>query len=578
MPSAIKKCLDKNEKKYIEHNLIAYIGNKRRLLPLLEKAINHLNDYGSQAISKNGYFIDLFAGTGVVSRFAKSIGFRVISNDWEYYSYIINKSFIENNKNFFSLFQKEGGIEAVLNRLNKLTGYRPANSYIASYYCPQNDKNPDTAHERLFYTRQNGILIDNIRAGLDKLYPPYKNKQNRFKNHFLLSLLLYEASRRSNTSGVFKGFHNGFGGKGKDALKRILSPVKLEKPCLSSQKKRCKVFKSDAVRLAHRLKKIKAEVIYLDPPYNQHQYGSNYHLLNTIAKNDQPPVSKKYRFHNKVIDKSAIRKDWIKTRSSFCYRQSAVADFKKLVNDVNSKYLMISYSTEGIIPFKDMLDILAAKGRIGIVTTGYVRYRGGRQANTTKNKNIEFILLVDTALKCRPCDINNVKKIILDNNFNNIFEETFPLRLHNNDYRIIINENGYNIKLLEENITLALDDCLRLRPDRNKEFNSLDYKKKKKLYNKINSYLIKTNADEVVYLIKTLGSGKLLINRNYLLRRLIRLYRKINPQKNRLKYQEITALLKKEVSYNSVFSQNKKLLGKLKASLTEKQKSLTSAA
>ena len=75
---------------YVEKNLIAYIGNKRRLLPLIEAALNRINIKDK----KSKKFLDVFAGTGVVSRLAKNLGFEVHTNDWEYYSYIMNQALL----------------------------------------------------------------------------------------------------------------------------------------------------------------------------------------------------------------------------------------------------------------------------------------------------------------------------------------------------------------------------------------------------------------------------------------------------------------------------------------------------
>ncbi len=170
------------EKDFVEKNLIAYIGNKRKLIPLICKAIKEIQNRGSQKIDNEGLFIDFFAGTGVVSRLAKSLGFRVHSNDWETYSYIINKIYIEESEDILNLFLSEGGIDKVLEKLNALDKPIAKQSYIAKYYCPQNDETPDVYRERLFYTQQNGILIDNIRSAIDVLYSKNTPEDKRKKN------------------------------------------------------------------------------------------------------------------------------------------------------------------------------------------------------------------------------------------------------------------------------------------------------------------------------------------------------------------------------------------------------------
>ena len=115
----------------------------------------------------------------------------------------------------------------------------------------------------------------------------------------------------------------------------------------------------------------------------------------------------------KKTNKSAIRTDWTKTKSTFCYKSSAEADFKKLIDNINAEHLMISYSTDGIIPFDNILDILSSKGKINIVSSEYTKYRGGKQALTTKTKNVEFVILVDcTEEKKAVFDMAAEKKVV----------------------------------------------------------------------------------------------------------------------------------------------------------------------
>ena len=117
----------------------------------------------------------------------------------------------------------------------------------------------------------------------------------------------------------------------------------------------------------------------------------------------------------KKVDKSAIRKDWTVTRSNFCYKGSAEEEFAKLIDTINAKHLLISYSTDGIIPFDNFLDIISHKGKLSIVTSEYEKYRGGKQALTSQLKNVEFITMIDTTQKKSIYDINAIRKdLIMD--------------------------------------------------------------------------------------------------------------------------------------------------------------------
>lgn len=397
---------------YLEKQLIAYIGNKRRLLPLIEAALRRCVPDGESGAGP--LFVDFFSGSGSVARLAKLLGFSVIANDWEYYAAVLNRAFLTTGRTELAgLYPERGGIEKVLALLNTLPPPAPADRYISEYYCPRDTAAADPDRERLFYTRENGERIDAIRAWIEREYPGEQEEPRRRREKvLLLGLLLYEAATHANTSGVFKAYHRGFGGQAGDALGRIMGPVALEYPELIDGE--AEVASSDAAELARRLAATgrRAQVAYLDPPYNQHQYGSNYHLLNTIARNDKPTLSREILQAGKKVEKGGIRHDWITTRSSYCYRKTAVAAFTELVSVIDARFLLVSYSTEGIIPFREMLEILGQRGRLDIEVAEYTRYRGGKQALGTTLHNAEFVLIADTEKRNRPEDTARLLKLL----------------------------------------------------------------------------------------------------------------------------------------------------------------------
>lgn len=492
-----------NNENYLKNNIIAYIGNKRNLLNLIEKAVKST---GLLENKKDAIFLDLFAGSGVVSRLAKMLGFKVIANDWEHYSYIINKAFLELDNSFLKdSFKKLGGLSKTLKILNNLNVPEKKDKYISKFYCPEDDDNPDLLNERMFYTNYNGSRIDAIRAKIDEWV---KIKAiNEDEEYLLLALLLYEASTRSNTSGVFKGFHKGFGGTNGDALSRILKPLELNKPDLINGNKSV-VFKEDAVKLSEIIKKEKIDILYLDPPYNQHQYGSNYHLLNTIALNDKPIINKNIYIDGKKYNKSAIRKDWINTKSTFCSKKTALYDFRKIIKNINAHYILVSYSTDGIISFNDMLRLLSKKGRLSICLSEYVKYRGGKQAVTTQVRNIEFILIVNTKEKGNIKDILKIKKILLINKINMFMKRTInPIRAESIGYYFA---NNINMIIPEENSLQkfydSYDMILNLSHNRiinrektKKDLTKLSHEQLEKIYNDL-EYITNLTKEDEIYL------------------------------------------------------------------------------
>ena len=390
---------------YLKNNLIAYIGNKRRLLPFIENAF--LNILEEDKNIKTA--LDLFAGSGSVSRLLKTLNLKVYSNDWEYYSYILNYAHIcINEKDVKNMFKHTGGVENTINIINNIETINDKDRYISKYYAPLDDNNPDLKNERLFYTQYNATRIDIIRHNIEELY---KNKAiNKKEYYYLLASIIYEGATHTNTSGVFKAFHSGFGGRNKDALKRILSPISLKELSLYDGIKG-EVSMLDANEYVLKNKDKHFDLVYLDPPYNQHQYGSNYHLLNTIALWDKPEINREIYINGKKTDKVGIIKDLVKTKSDYCYKKTSKDAFKNLIDNINASHIVLSYSTDGIIDYDDLISILESKGKLKIVTSEYTKYRGAKRSVINKTKNVEYLFIVDTKKTNKNNKNNNIKYI-----------------------------------------------------------------------------------------------------------------------------------------------------------------------
>lgn len=404
---------------YLTHQIIPYIGNKRKLLTLIYSALKLI--FGENFRGKR--FLDPFAGSGVVSRLAKYLGFEVDANDWEPYSYVINYAYLTINKSDLeNLYYSMGGIDVIISHLNNPESVPEGDQYIARFYSPKSDDNPDYRKERLFYTRSNGLTIDRIRNELERLYPKddiNSNEELMKEKNLLLAILLYQAATHTNTSGVFKAYHKGFGGFSGDALSRILKPISMERPVLIDSLYTQRVFCEDANVLVTSgpLASRFYDVVYLDPPYNQHQYGSNYHMLNTIALWDKPLLHETsgndcFEKAGGGAGKAAIRRDWIKTRSDYCYRDRATAAFMNLISSLETDHIIVSYSTEGIIPFEELIRICSTQGRVSLITNEYVKYPGGKQSIKRVSHNIEFVIVVERGKKMLVSDLELVQDAI----------------------------------------------------------------------------------------------------------------------------------------------------------------------
>jgi adenine-specific DNA-methyltransferase len=381
---------------FIKDQLIPYIGNKRRLVRLIGRAIEATG-------VREGTFYDVFAGSTVVARLAKSLGFRTIANDWEPYSCFIATAYLKNNRP--PEFRALGGLEKSLGTLNAL---EPIRGYIATHYCPKDDEDYDSDTERMFYTQENGRRIDAMREQI--AYWKASGDVDDNEEAVLLAPLIYQSSYCSNTSGVFKGFHRGWGGATKTAWYRIRSTLTLRPPILWDNRQDNLVYRRDANDL---LDEITCDIAYLDPPYNQHQYGSNYHLLNTVALWDKPPISPTFCARSDANGKSAIRMDWRTERKSpYCYKHSALGAFQQLVSGLRARYILVSYSTDGIIPLDDLLETLSDRGELSVVAQKYKRYRVSSQRPSHASHNIEFVAIVDTGRAANRANVRQVKQMV----------------------------------------------------------------------------------------------------------------------------------------------------------------------
>lgn len=378
----LRKTAARDTEEYVFSQLIPYIGNKRKLLDIIHQAIKLTN-------IENGTFVDLFSGSSVVSRFAKKLGFRVLSNDWEPYSEQIAIGTVVLNE--MPKFENFGGIEKVFDLLNNVV---PVEDYVTKHLCPTDDEKLDHEKDRLFFMRKNGMKIDAMRELISKWVEENKISQTEFS--YLMSSLLYSVSYVSNTSGVFKGFHRGWGGSNGTAQYRICSDISLKPPILFNNDQDNISIREDAGVLVNRLTEILGkipDIIYLDPPYNQHPYGSNYHVLNSITLWDKPDFPEKITRGTK----SAIRLDWrTERKSAYNSRPKAVQEFQELIDNISSKFILTSYSTEGNIPLNEMMKILGSKGTLRVVKREYVRYRVSPTRLSPKPRNVEFVVITDT--------------------------------------------------------------------------------------------------------------------------------------------------------------------------------------
>lgn len=417
---------------YLTRGIIAYIGNKRALFPFLSQTFLRC----SQELGGPGpvRFLDPFAGSGGVSRLGRALGFAVRSNDWERYAAVIARCrLVLSPSRLEAAFAAEGGPELAFSALDSFargdgaeaalrsmpspsarerwaaafSAAAGAEPYLARHYAPRSTEGADWRSERLFYTAENARFLDRAREAVEVLYPcdplgevadPSAGVDAKAA---LLDALIYEAATRVNTSGVFKACHRGFGGHGGDSLPRITSAMRLRPPDLVDGPEAL-VACSDAATFCATLGSREAgggvDIAYLDPPYNQHQYGSNYHLLTTLTSWDRPPVPEDRDGTGFLLDRSGIRGDWTRTRSDFCRRLEAPRAFSAVLDAIDARFVLVSYNDGGVVNLEELRELLEARGEVRVESVPYIAYRGGKQSATRTEGTRELLFVVDTSV------------------------------------------------------------------------------------------------------------------------------------------------------------------------------------
>ena len=186
-------------------------------------------------------------------------------------------------------------------------------------------------------------------------------------------------------------------------------------------------------------------------------------MLNTVSLWDKPYISNELNSRGVLIEKAAIRKDWIITRSDYCYRDSAVRAFSELIQNINAKYILISYSSEGIIPFETLIKICSEKGELDIVSDEYTKYRGGKQSIDRLNENIEFVLIVNTKEKNTNSSIKKIDHLMARKKLGLLFKKKYSFQKLCRNFRI--DRECKTITLPGSSITISTKDFYELKPE-----------------------------------------------------------------------------------------------------------------
>lgn len=307
--------------------VIKYIGSKRKLVPRIVAL--------AQAIPGARTALDLFTGTTRVAQGLKQAGFEVTANDLATYSEVLASAYIATDARRVDL----DALDAQLAELNALPGTR---GYFTRTFC----------EDARYVQPKNGMRVDAIRdriasMGLDAA-----------ATNILLTALLEAADRVDSTTGLQMAYL-------KSWAPRSFNPIELRIPALIPG--RGAALRMDANEFARAMTEV--DVAYLDPPYNQHSYHSNYHIWETIVRHDAPEAYGVARKRNDCRD----------VKSAYNSRSRAWAAFSDLVRAMRARNLIVSFSDEGFFSRDDITALLrGARGEVATIPVAGRRYVGAR--------------------------------------------------------------------------------------------------------------------------------------------------------------------------------------------------------
>jgi adenine-specific DNA-methyltransferase len=320
--------------------VIKYLGSKRVLLPTILEAVARcveadatLREKASAAADIT--VLDLFSGTARVGHALKAQGFRVLANDHNAYAHRLAQCYVEADRE---------AIEADARRLlAELAALKGSPGYFTQTFCEQSR----------YLQPHNGERVDAIREAIaQKQLPPLLEA-------VLLVSLMEAADRVDSTTGVQMAYLKGWS-------KRSYNALELRLPDVLPRRSRepCAALRGDAVAMA----RTPVDIVYLDPPYNQHSYLGNYHVWESLVVWDKPAV---YGVACKRVD--------VRERgSSFNRKRDCKEALAAVLGQIDARHVVVSFNDEGYVTPDELQAMLAPRGQVEVVAIDYPRYVGAR--------------------------------------------------------------------------------------------------------------------------------------------------------------------------------------------------------
>lgn len=402
-----------------------YLGNKQKLLLEIQAIL-----VGKNISGKDKIFFDAFAGTGTVGEYFKN-DFKVFSNDSLFFAYCL-----ANGKNKYSkkMFSKLGLDPFVF--FNDDKNIKNINGFMYNNYCPAKTK-------RQYFSTENAIKIDFIRHTIEQWLS--EKKINNDEYTYLIGSLLESASKVANIAGVYGAYLKIWD---KRALKKMdfIPLTNID----SKNKNNLKSYNENILDL---IEKVSGDIIYIDPPYTKNKYTTQYHLLETIAKNDDP-----------IIKGITGGRDFSNHPDDFTKDIAAHIAFEKLIRKCNFKHIVVSYSSAGIMSKEYIESILKRYGNESTLTVKKIAYNKYKNHHSEEAVLFEYIFYIEKKQQyhvASPLNYIGGKADLIDfikdsigtvklDKFYDLFGGGFNVGVNFDAKEIIYNELNFNVKNLIE--------------------------------------------------------------------------------------------------------------------------------
>lgn len=339
--------------------MVKYLGSKRRLIEQIVAAC--AAGAPGACPDRPGTAIDLFSGTARVGMALKGAGWRVVCNDHTAFAHALAVAHVQADPERVARLAQP--------HVDAMNALAPAPGWFTRTYCERSR----------FIHPDNGARIDACRAYLAGLDADDEVRA------VLTTSLIEAADRVDSTTGVQMAYLKAWAPRAANRLTLRLPEMVARPPA-----GRSRAVRMDALEAARTLT---GDVAYLDPPYNQHSYLSNYHVWETLAQGDEP----------EVFGKACKRVDCRTRKSPFNSRRTIAPAMRAVLDALDAGTVVLSFNDEGYLGRDELLDMLAPRGPVAVIERAMDRYvgckigihspSGARVGSVGRLRNTELIFI-----------------------------------------------------------------------------------------------------------------------------------------------------------------------------------------